>query len=131
MKLYLQPNGTVWAVGMESDKPEEIEQQFNSFFNHGAIDSTADCIAMSPSFSYIWTTKEKLEKYFLNSSLAKVLTDNPDAGKGEKGGALPQAEKLAEQRMNDLTHERWVHTTQSGEFYTRGTVAAERLDSDS
>ena len=78
MKLYLQPNGTVWAVGMESDKPEEIEQQFNSFFNHGAIDSTADCIAMSPSFSYIWTTKEKLEKYFLNS-LSKYLINKSGA----------------------------------------------------
>ena len=130
MKLYLQPNGTVWALGLETNSKKEREEQFNSFFNHGAIDSAADLIEMTPSFSYIWTTKEKLEKYFLNSSLAKVLTDNPDAGKGEKGGALPQAEKLAEQRMNDLTHERWVHTTQAGEFYTRGTIAAERLDSD-
>ena len=85
MKLYLQPNGTVWAVGMESDKPEEIEQQFNSFFNHGAIDSTADCIAMSPSFSYIWTTKEKLEKYFLNSSLAKSIDRQSRRGQRRKG----------------------------------------------
>ena len=131
MKLYLQPNGTVWAVGIESDSAEEITQQFNSFFNHGAIDSTADLNEMSPTFHYIWTTKEKLEKYFLNSSLAKILTYNPDAGKGEKGGALPQAEKLAEQRINDMIHERWVHTTPTGEFYTRGTIAAEKIDPDS
>jgi len=131
MKLYLQPNGTVWAVGIETSNPEEMRQQFNSFFNHGAIDSTADLIEMSPSFSYIWTTKEKLEKYFLNSSLAKILWDNPDAGKGKKAGALPQAQELAEKRMGDLIHERWVHTTQSGEFYSRGTIAAERLDPDS
>ena len=64
MKLYLQPNGTVWAVGIETQNAEEMTQQFNSFFNHGAIDSTADLIEMSPSFAYIWTTKEKLEKYF-------------------------------------------------------------------
>ena len=128
MKLYLQPNGTVWAVGIESESAEEITQQFNSFFNHGAIDSTADLNEMSPNFHYIWTTKEKLEKYFLNSSLAKILTDNPDAGKGQKGGALPEAEKLAEQRMNDMIHERWVHTTPTGEFYTRGTIAAEKID---
>ena len=131
MKLYLQPNGTVWAVGIESESAEEITQQFNSFFNHGAIDSTADLNEMSPNFHYIWTTKEKLEKYFLNSSLAKILTDNPDAGKGQKGGALPEAEKLAEQRMNDMIHERWVHTTPTGEFYTRGTIAAEKIDPDS
>jgi hypothetical protein len=131
MKLYLQPNGTVWAVGIESDKPEEITQQFNSFFNHGAIDSTADLNEMSPTFHYIWTTKEKLEKYFRNSSLAKILTDDPEAAKGQKGGAMPEAEKLAEQRMNDLIHERWVHTTPTGEFYTRGTIAAEKIDPDS
>ena len=131
MKLYLQPNGTVWAVGIESDKPEEITQQFNSFFNHGAIDSTADLNEMSPTFHYIWTTRQKLEKYFLNSSLAKVLTDDPEAGKGQKGGAMPEAEKLAEQRMNDLIHERWVHTTATGEYYTRGTIAAEKIDPDS
>ena len=131
MKLYLQPNGTVWAVGIESESAEEITQQFNSFFNHGAIDSTADLNEMSPNFHYIWTTKEKLEKYFLNSSLAKILTDNPDAGKGQKGGALPEAEKLAEQRMNDMIHERWVHTTPTGEFYTRGTIAADKIDPDS
>jgi len=131
MKLYLQPNGTVWAVGIESDKPEEITQQFNSFFNHGAIDSTADLNEMSPTFHYIWTTKQKLEKYFRNSSLAKVLTDDPEAGKGQKGGAMPEAEKLAEQRMNDLIHERWVHTTATGEYYTRGTIAAEKIDPDS
>ena len=131
MKLYLQPNGTVWAVVIESESAEEITQQFNSFFNHGAIDSTADLNEMSPNFHYIWTTKEKLEKYFLNSSLAKILTDNPDAGKGQKGGALPEAEKLAEQRMNDMIHERWVHTTPTGEFYTRGTIAAEKIDPDS
>ena len=131
MKLYLQPNGTVWAVGIETQDSERMEQQFNSFFNHGAIDSTADLIEMSPTFSYIWTTKEKLEKYFRNSSLAKVLTDNPEAGKGEKGGALPEARELARKRMSDLIHERWVHTTATGEFYTRGTIAAEKLDPDS
>ena len=86
MKLYLQPNGTVWAVGIETQNSERMEQQFNSFFNHGAVDATADLIEMSPTFSYIWTTKEKLEKYFRNSSLAKVLTDNPEAGKGERAG---------------------------------------------
>ena len=131
MKLYLQPNGTVWAVGIETKNAEEMTQQFNSFFNHGAIDSTADLIEMSPSFAYIWTTKEKLEKYFLNSSLAKILWDNPDAGKGKKAGALPEAEKLAEKRMKELVVDKWVRTTQSGEFYTRGTIAAEKLDPDS
>jgi|TARA_R110002020_G_scaffold468083_1_gene692099 hypothetical protein len=130
MKLYLQPNGTVWALGLETNDKKEREQQFNSFFNHGAIDSAADLIEMTPSFSYIWTTKEKLEKYFLNSSLAKILTDNPNAGKGEKGGAMVQARKLAEERMSEIQHDRWINSARSGDFYTTGTVAAEKIDSD-
>ena len=131
MKLYLQPNGTVWAVGIETENPEEMQQQIYSFYNHGATDSRVDMIEMTPTFSYFWTTKEKLEKYFLNSSLAKILWDNPDAGKGKKAGALPEAEKLAEKRMKELVVDKWVRTTQSGEFYTRGTIAAEKLDPDS
>ena len=99
MKLLVQPNGTVWAVGIETENPEEMQQQIYSFYNHGATDSRVDMIEMTPTFSYFWTTKEKLEKYFLNSSLAKILWDNPDAGKGKKAGALPEAEKLAEKRM--------------------------------
>tara|TARA_R100001082_G_C4336186_1_gene147895 strand:+ start:75 stop:470 length:396 start_codon:yes stop_codon:yes gene_type:complete len=131
MKLLVQPNGTVWAVGIETENPEEMQQQIYSFYNHGATDSRVDMIEMTPTFSYFWTTKEKLEKYFLNSSLAKILWDNPDAGKGKKAGALPEAEKLAEKRMKELVVDKWVRTTQSGEFYTRGTIAAEKLDPDS
>ena len=131
MKLYVQPNGTVWAVGIETSNRERMKQQFDSFFNHGAIEANADLIEMSPTFSYIWTSRQRLEKYFRNSSLAKVLTDNPEAGKGEKGGALPEAKKLAEKRMSDLIPERGVHTTPTGEFYTRGTIAAEKIDPDS
>tara|TARA_R100001086_G_C11802053_1_gene249123 strand:+ start:29 stop:424 length:396 start_codon:yes stop_codon:yes gene_type:complete len=131
MKLLVQPNGTVWAVGIETENPEEMQQQIYSFYNHGATDSRVDMIEMTPTFSYFWTTKEKLEKYFLNSSLAKILWDNPDAGKGKKAGALPEAQKLAEKRMKELVVDKWVRTTQSGEFYTRGTIAAEKLDPDS
>tara|TARA_Y100000114_G_scaffold113422_1_gene107338 strand:- start:646 stop:1041 length:396 start_codon:yes stop_codon:yes gene_type:complete len=131
MKLLVQPNGTVWAVGIETENPEEMQQQIYSFYNHGATDSKVDMIEMTPTFSYFWTTKEKLEKYFLNSSLAKILWDNPDAGKGKKAGALPEAQKLAEKRMKELVVDKWVRTTQSGEFYTRGTIAAEKLDPDS
>jgi hypothetical protein len=130
MKLHLQPNGTVWAVGIETSNAEEKKQQFDSFFNHGAIDTAADLIEMSPTFSYIWTTKQKLEKYFLNSSLAKILTDDPNAGKGEKGGAMAQARELADKRMKSLTIDRWVNSSRSGDFYTTGTVAAEKIDSD-
>ena len=63
MKLFLQPNGSQWSVGMQSDNPKEIERQVWSFFTHGAIESVEDVTHLSESFSYIWTDKERLEKY--------------------------------------------------------------------
>ena len=71
MKLYYQDCGTYIAVAIESDNPEEIELQYNSFYNHSATDG--ELHYMSDRFAYIWTDEERLKKYFLNSSLAKLL----------------------------------------------------------
>ncbi len=133
MKLYLQPNGSVWAVGIETNDPEKMTQQFNSFYNHGAVEKSSDIVEMSPSFSYIWTNKERLEKYFRNSSLFKLLGDDEltKKFKGVKGGLMERAKELGRERMNSLIHDRWVFTTPTGEIYHKGTIAAEKPDPDS
>ena len=65
----------------------------------------------------------------------KIAGSKIETGKvaeiADKIRALPQAQQLAEKRMGELIHERWVHTTATGDFYTRGTIAAEKLDPDS
>jgi hypothetical protein len=43
---------------------------------------------------------------------------------------MAQARELADERMKSLTIDRWVNSSRSGDFYTTGTVAAERIDSD-
>jgi hypothetical protein len=92
-----------WAVGIEGT-PAEIEGQFNSFFHHGAIDETATLHHMSDSFAYIWTTEEKLQKYFTISSLHILLnkvTANVAEWTGKMRGVMPYAEKMGQERLQE------------------------------
>ena len=133
MKLIYQDCGLNWAVGIEGSH-EEIEGQFNSFFHHGAIDQTADLHSLCDRFAYIWTTEEKLRKYFINSSLHLLLnevTGHLAAWTGKKGGVMPYAKKLAQTRFDQMVSERWMKFGGQGEIYILGEVSAENLsDSD-
>ena len=93
MKLVLQQLGTVWLIGIESNDPEEMEQQYNSFWNHGA--TSGGLHEMCETFSYIVTDEERAKKYFLNSSLHLLLNLHPESFKGVEGGVMPSAKELA------------------------------------
>jgi hypothetical protein len=138
MKLFLQPNGSVWAVGMESDDPKKIEQQVWSFYSHGAIDSAEDVTHLSDRFSYVWTDKERLEKYFLNSSFHKVLNETELCGITLKSLGLGariahKIKKLAKERMAELLEntDRWWRPYDPTDVYSLGTIKAEKPDKDS
>jgi hypothetical protein len=117
MKLYYQDCGTYIAVAIESDDPEEIELQYNSFYNYGATDG--ELHYMCDRFAYIWTDKVRLKKYFVTSSLYKMLNDSdqlrehdPEGWahccKGIKDGFMPQARINAEERMSDMTRDNFA-----------------------
>ena len=158
MKLIYQDCGLNWAVGIEGS-PEEIEGQFDSFFHHGAIDQTAVLHSLCDRFAYVWTTEEKLRKYFVNSSIHLLLNEvtlrlckrkvaEQSSGHwatwtGKKGGVMPYARKLAQTRFNQMVSERWMKfganahdgiigsRNGQGTVYTLGEVSAEDLsDSD-
>ena len=76
-QLVYQPLGNNWAVGIESDNPQEIESQDLSWYNHGAYNGTLKW--MSPRFAYIWTSEEQFQKYLYNSSLAILLNKYDNA----------------------------------------------------
>ena len=111
MKLYYQDCGTYIAIAIESDDPEEIELQYNSFYNHSATDG--ELHYMSDRFAYIWTDKERLEKYFLNSSFHLLLNKFPQKYKGVKGGVMADARKLAKRRFDELKE-----STEPQQFYS-------------
>ena len=123
MKLYIQPNGSVCAIVIESQSATEIKQQYWSFFNHGAVDKTASLIQMSPTFSYIWTTPAKLKEYFLRSSFAMCLNEDAfgrtirERYKGQKGGILKKAKELANERQDDLITDKWISTKEVSPVY--------------
>lgn len=137
MKLFLQPNGSVWAVGMESDDPDAIKQQVWSFFQHGAIESAKDFIEMSGRFSYIWTDKERLKKYFLNSSYHKVLNEihshREIKSLGFGARVAHKIKKMARERMAELLEntDRWWRASASTDTYGLGIISAEKPDKDS
>tara|TARA_B100000519_G_C14173598_1_gene405139 strand:+ start:445 stop:873 length:429 start_codon:yes stop_codon:yes gene_type:complete len=105
MKLYYQDCGTYTAVAIESDDPNEIELQYNSLYNHGATDG--ELHYMSDRFAYVWTDEERLEKYFLNSSLALLLNDS-EKYKSVEGGAMSDAKKLAEIRKSNMKRDNFA-----------------------
>jgi hypothetical protein len=100
MKLIYQPLGTSSLVGIESHNKEEYESQYFSFWNHGA--TSGKLHEMSEGFHYITTSDEKLESYFVNSSLHLILNKFPEKFKNIAGGAMLAARELAERRFQEL-----------------------------
>ena len=136
MKLLYQNCGYNVAVGIEGTQ-EEINTQFDSFFNHGAIDKTADLQWMTPTFAFVWTDDERLKKYLRNSSYHMILNQADESwlGKGLKFGATVarKIKERAQDRWQKLLDNRevFVRYKKGGEFYTTGIVSAENLtDSD-
>ena len=98
MKVIYQNTGLHWALGMEGNT-EEIETFYNSLFNHGAIEKSADLKWLGKKIAYVWTTQERLQKYFKNASYHEVLNNvdaNPDS---------PEWIHKAEERYNEMEPE--------------------------
>jgi len=111
MKLFYQPLGNSWAVGVESDDPQKITSQDYSWFNHGAYNGEMNY--MSSTFAYIWTTEKDIKNYFYNSSLAYFL------GKYEntlKEKVRRYARLLARLRFNNMIHETFISVQHGGAY---------------
>ena len=130
MKLYYQPLGTATYVGIESKNKTEIEQQFYSFWNHGATGGKLHW--MSSTFAYISTNEKKLEKYFENSSYHLLLNNYPDKyeGKEESKEFKSVVKKLAQRRLEELKEnkEAFRSTDQAVFDYSLGKTEAREIN---
>lgn len=131
MKLTYQNTGINVAVGIEGSK-SEIEGQYFSFLNHGAIGPTAKLEWLNSGMAFVWTTDEKLKKYFKNSSYHIVMNELGEdfVGSATSGPIVSKRIKsLAESRFNELIENRdvIVRYKKSGDFYEIGTMNAENL----
>ena len=100
MKLVYQPLGTVSLVGVESNDPQEIIEQYYSLWNHEATGGKLHW--MCDTFAYITSNEEALEKYFVNSSFHLLLNKYPEKYRGVKGGVMADARKLGARRFAEL-----------------------------
>ena len=130
-KLYYHNRGLHWALGIEGNV-DEIETQFNSLFNHGAIDKPASLQWMGDNFAYVWTTQERLKKYFKNASYHEVLNSvdaNPNSlewvHQGLRFGATVSRKirERAEERYNEMEPEIFLaKCSRFTEEYQMGTL---------
>jgi hypothetical protein len=134
MKLYYHNRGLHWALGIEGTKAQ-INTQFDSLFNHGAIEKTADLQWMGESFAYVWTTQERLKKYFRNASYHEVLNSIDDgvewASKGLRFGAMVsrRIRERAKERYDEMTNENFLPACDAYSIpWTMGTISAEKPD---
>jgi hypothetical protein len=129
MKLVLQQLGTVWLIGIESNNREEVERQYYSLWNHGA--TSGGLHEMCDTFFYIVSDKERVEQYFINSSLHLILNKFPDAYKGFEGGAMTHARAKAKERYDSMIPERFIKETSwasQADVYELGKISAENPD---
>ena len=131
-KLYYQNRGLHWALGIEGNK-NEIETQYNSLFNHGAIEKTADLQWMGDNFAYVWTTQERLKKYFKNASYHEVLNTIGNlegwSSEGLRFGAMVSRKirERAKERYNRMINENFLPTCDTFTVpFNMGTISAEK-----
>ena len=128
MKLKKQNLGAHWVIGIEG-KPMEIEQFHNRIYNWGG--TNGELHWMSESFAYFWITMEKLErcmfKYVMNSMSDKL----GKKFRGAKGGLKKVVMNRIKNTINNIPTEHFHKASQSQDFYSLGTISAEKLDNDS
>tara|TARA_R100000008_G_C3531527_1_gene139556 strand:- start:97 stop:558 length:462 start_codon:yes stop_codon:yes gene_type:complete len=130
-KLYYHNRGLHWALGIEGSV-DEIETQFNSLFNHGAIDKTASLQWMGDNFAYVWTTQERLKKYFKNASYHEVLNNIETVGawpsEGLRFGAMVSRKirERAKERYNEMINENFLPACDTFSVpFNMGMISAE------
>ena len=134
MQLYYHNRGLHWALGLDGTK-SEINEQYDSLFNHGAIGTTANLQWMGENFAYVWTTQERLKKYFKNASYHEVLNNINDgvdwASKGLGFGAMVSRKirERAKERYSKMISENFLPASDVYSVpWSLGTISAEKPD---
>ena len=127
-KLSYQDCGTAgWAVLIEGNA-SDIENRFNSFWNHGA--TSGELHWQTDVRAYFWTTEKKLLKAMTNASLFRLMNEAEETNclKGCKGGAMPYAKEIAKNWLAQVEKTRDVlRYATNNEFFAMGTISAENL----
>ena len=112
-------------------KREDVEAQFNSFYNWQATENPEISWA-TETRGYFYTTTEKLLRAMSNAELFRILDTSGDvAWKGVKGGAMGLAKEIAQERFDSMRQNPRSRGTVCVDYHGLGTIRAENLsDSD-
>ena len=129
-ELEYQDYGSKLIVAI-TGKHEDVEAQFNSFYNWQATENP-EIFWATDTRGYFYTTTEKLLKAMTNAELFRVLNDcSSVAWKGVKGGAMALAKELAQDRFDAMKQNPRSRGVVCVDYHNLGTIGAENLsDSD-
>ena len=117
MKLIIQHNGAACVVGLIGTADEIIEQ-FNGFWNHGA--TAGELTWGHDNFAHFWTTPKKLYASLLSRARLKLLKRDTTKYKGKKGGFDAVARRLADFKLAQIEPDRCIYIYNSDDIYRVG-----------
>jgi hypothetical protein len=125
VNITYQNCGNNWVVFLDGDNQTEIEQKYYSLWNWQATSGRLDWL--NDKGAKIWTSKERMFRYFKNICLNELI----DSGefKGKKGGALSRAKEMATEKLNEMVKTNDV--IKFGKYleaYSLGMIKAEKPD---
>ena len=121
------------AVGIRGDNKKDIIRHYWGFWNHAAT-SGEDLIwsneHVKPYLGYFWTNKVRLKAALELAAFYTICNKhNNDLTifKGTRGGVMPLAKKLAQDKLADFKPMRFVQMRTGYHSYSLGKIIAENL----
>ncbi len=127
--------GSNWAVYIEGETTEDVEQEFWGFWNWEVtngefewLSEEGDCMQSG----YFWTTKKRLTNGLFNRCVTHLLnTTLKDEFKDQEKGVAPIARKIVASLMDEMIQESQLNRAWSGggtDYHELGTIEAHRPD---
>ena len=122
-KLFIQDMGLNWAVGIQGDNQTEIEQQYYSFYNHGATNGELAWL-YDGKFGYFWVQtdkrrpEEKIRRALESAELNRIFNGDASQFKGKKGGVMAIAKVNAARRLEVVERLEFLNHKSIGEVYS-------------
>ena len=125
VKMVFQNLGASWALGLASENQHEIEEKFLSLYNWGATNGELHWLSETPGyyFAYIWTSENKLKKYFENIEKLKFDVDRIINKPLQKLIIDRVTEK-----MKTLSPETFLCLNREQDFYTVGELVSNNFE---
>ena len=140
LKLYPNTEATVAMQDYGSGclmvlrgKKQDINLLFNSLYNFGAVDNIDLKYNETEDEAQCWTNKNKIEKFFTNFCLNRLLNRGHACDQLAEGVAAEQGKEMFQDFFANHREGRSLYhqgSPASNDFYSLGKITAERPDHD-